>query len=134
MRRAGRGRRPTPAMLLTRLGPLPAKRAPTAPLRVGGLPRELPSTGRTGQGSSTSRRTLTWSEHTRKRTRGGGCYRHRCSGTRHRPSTGAGSSRKHRDHNRIPLFTGPRQAEEQPGEVLQRRLGPRDGAARNRRS
>ena len=126
-RRAGRGRRLTPTTLLTRLGPLPARRVPEAPLRAGGLPRVLPPTSQTGHGSTPTR-----SGNTRRRTRGGGW--HRRSGTRQRRSTGTGSSRKRRARNCIPLLTGPPQAEKQPGKVLQLRLGLRAGAARNRRS
>ena len=38
---------------------------------------------------------------------------------------------KQRPYNSIPLHKGPRQAEEQPGEVRQRGCGPGDGAARH---
>ena len=62
--RAGRGRRPTPTMLLTRLGPLPARQAP---LRAGGLPQ----TGWTSRRSTTCRRTHTRSGHTHRQTHGG---------------------------------------------------------------
>ena len=108
-RRAGRGRRPTPTMLLTRLGPLPARLKSAALFRAGGLPRTLLLTGLTGRRSTSSGRPNTRSGHTRRRTRGGDCYRLWCGGSRQRPSTGDSSSRKCRGRNRLPLFAGPRQ-------------------------
>ena len=132
MRRAGRGRS-TPMTLLTRLGPLPARLAPAVLLRAGGLPRPPPLTGRTGRRGTTSGRPYTRSGHSRRRTLGRGFYRLRGSGYRQQPSTGDSSSRKRRARNRIPLFTGPRQTEEQSDEVMQR-LGLREGAVCNRRS
>ena len=68
--RASRGRRPTLATLLTRPEPLPARRAPAALLRAGGLPSTLMLTGRSSRRGSTSGRTHTWSGNTRKHAEG----------------------------------------------------------------
>ena len=131
--RASRGRRPTFATLLTWPGPPPARRAPAVLLKAWGLPSTLMSTCWTGCTGSTSGRTHSRSRHTRRQTRRGGCWRLQSSRTRQHPGTGDASRRKHRAYDRIPLCTGPQQAAEQPGEVLQGRCRPGGGAARNRR-
>ena len=117
-RRACRGRRPTTTMPLIRQGPLPAWRSPVAPLKAGGLPQTPQQAGWNSRRGTNRGRPPTRSEHTCRRTRRGGFYRPQCNRSRHRSSTGDGSSRKRRAHNHIPLLTWSQQTEDPLGKVM----------------